>query len=215
MEATAYQLSEFGKIAVFFVLGALFVLIAYGISYLLAKNNPSPGKLSTYECGEEPEGNARVQFNNRFYVIALVFLLFDVEIVFLFPWAAVFAHQAAMPTVPIWGWFTLIEMVIFISVLLVGLAYVWVKGDLAWIRPRQLIPVSDSKIPLELYQAINGETFQVKPFSLEPVGEPVLAGAGAATKEKPAASVAPGSPAAAATANPPAKPAFRPRILKK
>lgn len=208
MEEAANQLSEFGKIAVFFILGVLFVLIAYGISYLLSKSNPSPWKLSTYECGEEPEGNARIQFNNRFYVIALVFLLFDVEIVFLFPWSAVFAHDAITPSIPVWGWFTFAEMVIFIGVLLIGLVYVWVKGDLAWIKPKQLIPMADTRIPAELYQAINAETFTVRPFRSEPaLSEEASQRSPATASPVPAA----GKPAATA----PAKPAFRPRILKK
>lgn len=207
MEETANQLSEFGKIAVFFILGVLFVLIAYGISYLLSKSNPSPWKLSTYECGEEPEGNARIQFNNRFYVIALVFLLFDVEIVFLFPWSAIFAHDAITPSVPVWGWFTFAEMVIFIGVLLIGLVYVWVKGDLAWIKPKQLIPVTDTRIPAELYQAINSETFTVRPFRSEP--------AFSAASQRSPAPASPGPAAGKPAATAPAKPAFRPRILKK
>ncbi|QEC53173.1 NADH dehydrogenase subunit A [Anseongella ginsenosidimutans] len=199
VEATINQLSEFGKIAVFLILGTLFVMIAYGISYLLSKSKPSPGKLSTYECGEEPEGNSRIQFNNRFYVIALVFLLFDVEIVFLFPWSAVFAQEKIMETVPVWGWFSFIEMIVFVCVLLIGLVYVWMKGDLSWIRPRQLIPFADSKIPVDLYTAINAEKFAVQAFS-------------PTTKKDVAAAVA---PAASAPSPPPPKPVFKPRILKK
>lgn len=190
------QLSEFGKIAVFLILGLLFVLIAYGISYLLSKSKPSPGKLSTYECGEEPEGNSRIQFNNRFYVVALVFLLFDVEIVFLFPWSAVFAQDAIMSTIPAWGWFSFVEMIIFVCVLLVGLVYVWMKGDLVWVRPKQLIPVADSKVPADLYLAINAENFAIRPFN-----QPEMHETAPAPK--------------AATAAPAARPAFKPRILKK
>lgn len=192
METSVDQLSEFGKIAVFLILGILFVLIAYGISHLLSKNKPSPGKLSTYECGEEPEGSARIQFNSRFYIIALVFLLFDVEIVFLFPWSNVFAQGAIMEDLPVWGWFSFTEMSIFVFVLLVGLVYVWTKGDLAWIRSRQVVPSTDSKVPAALYAAINTEKYVVRPFALP------------AEKEKTA-------PAAAAAR----KPAFKPRILRK
>ena len=195
VETTINQLSEFGKIAVFLILGTLFVMIAYGISYLLSKSNPSPEKLSTYECGEEPEGNARIQFNNRFYVIALIFLLFDVEIVFLFPWAAVFAQDVIMESVPVWGWFSFVEMIIFVCVLLVGLVYVWVKGDLAWIRPRQLVPVTESKVPVDLYTAINKEQFKVHDFNRALV---TAAAAPATVGSKPAAP----------------RPAFKPRTAK-
>ena len=173
-------------------------MIAYGISYLLSKSKPSPGKLSTYECGEEPEGNSRVQFNNRFYVIALIFLLFDVEIVFLFPWAAIFAQKEIIAAAPAWGWLTFIEMIIFVSVLLIGLLYVWVKGDLDWIRPRQVLPRTDSRVPPELYAGINQEKYVRRQF------------AAFETKE------APPAPAAAQAARPQApRPAFKPRILKK
>src|SRR3546814_12503952 len=105
MESTVDQLSEFGKIGIFMILGTLFVMSAYGISYLLSKSNPSPGKLSTYECGEEPEGGARIQFNNHVYVIALLFLLFVVEIVFMFTLYAVFEKDAIITKVQVVGWF--------------------------------------------------------------------------------------------------------------
>jgi NADH-quinone oxidoreductase subunit A len=81
--------------------------------------------METYECGEESEGSAWLQFNIRFYVIALIFLIFDVEVVFLFPWAVVFKEM---------GLLALIEMGIFLLILVVGLAYVWVKADLNWVK---------------------------------------------------------------------------------
>ena len=83
-----------------------------------------------YECGEEPVGDTRIKFNTRFYVIALIFLIFDVEIVFLFPWAVVYRKI---------GMLAFVEMLIFIVILLVGLAYVWAKGDLEWIRSIQSV----------------------------------------------------------------------------
>jgi NADH-quinone oxidoreductase subunit A len=81
-----------------------------------------------YECGEDPVGDTHIKFNARFYVIALIFLIFDVEIVFLFPWAVVFRQIGVL---------AFVEMFIFIGILLVGLAYVWAKGDLEWIRSIQ------------------------------------------------------------------------------
>lgn len=200
VEQELNQLSEFGKIFAFLVLGVLFVMIAYGISFLLARNKPSPLKLMSYECGEEPEGNSRIQFNSRFYVIALVFLLFDVEIVFLFPWATVFAQPELLRAVPSWGWLSFGEMAVFISVLLVGLLYVWVKGDLEWLRPRPLLPQTDSKIPAGLYERINRENYVIKPF--------VSPGEAAAVPGE-----APSVPQQAKTGTP--RPVFKPRILKK
>ena len=83
-------------------------------------------KNTTYECGEEPVGSAWIQFNIRFYVFALIFIVFDVEAVFLLPWAVVFRELGALAYV---------EGLVFIAILAVALAYVWRKGDLAWVRP--------------------------------------------------------------------------------
>ena len=85
----------------------------------------SEEKLTIYECGEDPTGNAWIQFNIRFYVVALIFIVFDVEAIFLLPWATVFRELGALAYV---------EGLVFIGILIVGLAYVWRKGDLAWVR---------------------------------------------------------------------------------
>lgn len=111
---------DFTTAFVFLIVGVLFLVIALVLSRLLQPRHPTAVKLSTYECGELPVGQSWIQFNNRFYVIALVFLIFDVEIAFLFPWAVVFKKL---------GWFAFVEALIFIGILLVGLAYVWRKGD--------------------------------------------------------------------------------------
>ncbi|HEX2900292.1 MAG TPA: NADH-quinone oxidoreductase subunit A, partial [Bacteroidia bacterium] len=90
MDATLGQVSgEFGVALLYFLGGIVFVVGGLTLSKLLSPNRPNPEKLSTYECGEDPVGNARIQLNNRFYVAALIFLIFDVEIVFLYPWATV------------------------------------------------------------------------------------------------------------------------------
>lgn len=152
------------------------------LSKLIAPNNPNPEKLSSYECGEEPEGNSWMQFNPKFYVIALIFLLFDVEMVFIFPWATVFGNHDIIKAEPLWGWFSLIEMFIFIGILILGLVYVWVKGDLDWIKAKPIIPTVDTNIPLSLYDKVNQQqgAYKVRAFTLEPVFEsktPVAAGA--------------------------------------
>jgi len=94
-------------------------------SIISPTQNKGGEKLMPYECGEVPEGPAWVKFNIRFYIIALIFIIFDVEVVFMFPWATVFQENQL---------FYFIEMFIFMSILLVGLAYVWVKGDLDWVK---------------------------------------------------------------------------------
>ena len=91
---------------------------------LMAPRNPNYEKQTTYECGEEPTGSAWLPFNSRFYVIALVFLLFDVEMVFVFPWATVFGNHQILATDARWGWVSLAEMFIFLGILILGLAYV-------------------------------------------------------------------------------------------
>tara|TARA_B100002051_G_scaffold273729_1_gene313147 strand:+ start:872 stop:1288 length:417 start_codon:yes stop_codon:yes gene_type:complete len=118
---------DFGTILFATLVGIILVAVPLLISKLVAPANKTREKLETYECGEEVEGSAWLQFNIRFYVIALIFLIFDVEVVFLFPWAVVFKDM---------GIVALVEMGIFLTILLIGLAYVWVKGDLDWVKRR-------------------------------------------------------------------------------
>ena len=118
---------DFGTVFFAVILGIVMVAIPLVISWLVAPSNKTKDKLDTYECGEEAEGSAWVQFNIRFYIIALIFLIFDVEVVFLFPWAVVFKEM---------GLLALIEMGIFLLILIAGLAYVWVKSDLDWVKRR-------------------------------------------------------------------------------
>jgi NADH-quinone oxidoreductase subunit A len=115
----------YGVVLAFLIMGFLVGIIALSISWLVRPSNPTAQKNQIYECGEEPKGTPWMQFNNRFYTVALVFLLFDVEVVFLFPWAVVFKEL---------GMFAFVEMFVFVGILLVGLAYAWVKGDLEWVR---------------------------------------------------------------------------------
>ena len=116
---------DFGTVLVAAILGIIMVAVPLIVQSLIAPSKKSKEKLETYECGEESEGSAWLQFNIRFYVIALIFLIFDVEVVFLFPWAVVFKDL---------GLLAMVEMAIFLVILIVGLAYVWVKGDLNWVK---------------------------------------------------------------------------------
>lgn len=150
--------SDFGTILLFLIGGAIFVVIGLFTSRLLRPDRPNQEKLTTYESGEEPIGNAWIQFNPRFYVVALIFIIFDVELAFLFPWATVFGRTDLIEvTDGAWGWFSLIEMFIFIGVLVLGLAYAWAKGHLDWIKPKPVLPQSRSKIPMEVYQQFNAK----------------------------------------------------------
>jgi NADH-quinone oxidoreductase subunit A len=148
--------SEFGEILLFIVGGILFVLVSLVVSKLVRPNRPNPEKLATYESGEEPVTSAWPQFNMRFYIIALIFLLFEVELVFLFPWATIFAQkQLIQETNGLWGWFTMIEMIIFILILALGLAYAWVNGFLDWVKPDPKPTAFKSPVPRKLYDELN------------------------------------------------------------
>lgn len=121
------MLSSFASALLFIIVALAFVVLALLLSRAIRPRGTfSPEKYTTYECGEEPVGSAWIQFNIRFYVIALIYIVFAVEIIFLLPWAVVFKRL---------GVFAFIEGLIFIGILVVGLAYVWRKGDLAWIKP--------------------------------------------------------------------------------
>jgi len=109
---------------VFLLTGIGFVAGNFFLSSLLRPFRPNPKKLSTYECGEEPVGSAWVQFNVRYYLFAMIFVIFDVEAVFLIPWAVVYQSL---------GIVTFIEMFVFLFILIVGLVHVWRKGGLEWV----------------------------------------------------------------------------------
>ncbi len=135
------------------------------LNKLIAPDKPNPEKLSSYECGEEPTGSSWVQLNSRFYVIALIFLLFDVEMVFVFPWVTVFGSHELIAEDSRWGWLSLIEMFIFMGILILGLVYVWVKGDLQWIKNKIIQPRVAVNIPASVYDKINEMNYAIKPFS--------------------------------------------------
>ena len=116
---------DFGTVFLFVIIGAILLTVALLLAKLLSPARPSKNKLSTYECGEEAEGSTWVKFNIRYYVIALIFIIFDVEVLFLFPWAVVYKEL---------GWLAFFEMAIFLLVLILGLVYVWKKGDLDWVK---------------------------------------------------------------------------------
>jgi NADH-quinone oxidoreductase subunit A len=150
------NLSEFGKILLFLIAGTLFVLIALLVSRLIRPNRPNPEKLATYESGEEPQGSALIQFNIRFYILALIFLLFEVEIIFLFPWATILAKEDLMlQTEGVWGVYAFVEMLIFIIILALGLAYAWVNGHLDWVKPEPKPTEFNSPVPKEIYEQFN------------------------------------------------------------
>lgn len=112
-------------IIIFSLIGAGFVLVCYALVRILAPTAKSTSKLSPYECGEVVVGQPWVHINIRYYIFAMLFLIFDIETVFLFPWGLIFKKL---------GFFGLIEMLIFILILILGLVYPWRKGVLRWDR---------------------------------------------------------------------------------
>jgi len=117
-------LQSYGVIGVFAIVAILFPLVALAIAWLVRPKKPNPLKKSTYECGMETFGDTWVQFRVQYYLYALVFVLFDIETVFLLPWAVVYNQL---------GLFALVEMLLFIALLVVGLVYAWRKGALEWL----------------------------------------------------------------------------------
>lgn len=186
------QLSAYGNILLLGIVGILLVCVTMFLAKVLSPNKPNPIKQSTYECGEETTGSAWVQFNPRFYVIALVFLLFDVELIFVFPWATVFGQADLIIADSRWGWFTLIEMGIFLAILIIGLVYVWVRGDLNWIKPKHTIPAVQTGIPANAYTALNTKKYEIRDFRT-----PIVA-----TEEK------------SVSSPPKSSPGFKPRFKK-
>lgn len=156
MQQDQQYFSEFGEALLFIIGGLMFILITLFISRLIRPNRPNPEKLATYESGEEPITSAWTQFNFRFYIIALTFILFEVEIVLLFPWSTVFADKELMnQTDGRWGWLAATEATIFILVLGLGLAYAWVNGFLDWIKPDPQPTKHESPVPRSHYDAVN------------------------------------------------------------
>ncbi len=121
---------DFANVLVFLLLGLFLSAMMLGLGRLLRPSNPLVPKLATYECGEPPTGSAWINFNIRFYLVALIFVIFDVEIAFMYPVVAVFRDWLLSGR----GATALAEMLLFIGVLALGLVYVWVKRDLEWIK---------------------------------------------------------------------------------
>ena len=126
---SASFLTAHSAILVFLVMGIGFLAVNLVVWRIIRPSRFSEEKHTTYECGENPTGSAWIQFNIRFYVFALIFIIFDVEAVFLLPWAVVFRKLAEEQ-----GLLPYVEGLVFIAILVVALAYVWRKGDLEWVR---------------------------------------------------------------------------------
>ena len=143
------MLGDFLIVLVFLLFGIAFVVLNIHIlSKMLRKDHPETIKGLTYECGEPAFGSSFIRFDIRFYVIALVFLIFDVEVVFLVPWAVALRGMTAGGM----GMLAFGEAAVFVAILAVGLAYVWSKGDIEWI-PRTLQQAKETQAERERVEA--------------------------------------------------------------
>lgn len=117
-------MNEWLYVGLFLIVGLIIPIGAIAAASLLGPKKPNPVKESTYECGIETVGDSRVQFKAQYYIFALVFLIFDVEAVFLFPWAVKLGKL---------GLFVVVEGIIFVGIVIAGLVYTWRKGMLEWV----------------------------------------------------------------------------------
>jgi NADH-quinone oxidoreductase subunit A len=120
-------LLSYHAVLVFLITGMAMVCTPMILGALFRPKNPYPAKSMAYECAEDPVGEAQIRFDMRFYSAALIFIIFDVEIAFMFPWALVFQGYPDR-------WMALVEGAAFIGILFLGLIYVWVKGDVDWVK---------------------------------------------------------------------------------
>ena len=130
---------DFANVLIFLLFGGFFVILNVSIlSRFLRPTVKDAAKETTYECGEPPVGSGWVRFDFRFYTVALIFLIFDVEVAFLYPWAIVFQEVKRGAAASAEPWvlpgMLFIEMLVFLGLLVVGFIYVWAKGDLSWIK---------------------------------------------------------------------------------
>src|SRR5688500_9211418 len=117
------MIEQYFPVLVFIIIGALVGILPLSLGVIFAPIRPTPQKNAPYECGFEAFSNARMQFDVRYYLIAILFIIFDLEIAFVFPWALVFREL---------GVFGLVEMGVFLALLVIGFVYVWKKGALEW-----------------------------------------------------------------------------------
>ena len=123
------MLFQYQVVLVFLLVGLAMIAGPMLLLTVVRPNRPTREKLLPYECGKDPIGDTHIRFDMRFYTTALIFIIFDVEAVFLLPWAVVFRKLAEEQ-----GLLPYMEGLVFIAILVVALAYVWRKGDLEWVR---------------------------------------------------------------------------------
>lgn len=134
--------AHFTAVLVFIVAAIAFIAVSLLLPRLFRPINPYAEKLSSYECGERPIGSPWIRFNIRFYIIAILFIIFDVEVLFIIPWAV--QYRSLLGEI---GLLVFFEMFVFLLVLGVGLAYCWAKGHLEWVLQDKAVPKSAQTTP--------------------------------------------------------------------
>ena len=122
-------MENYFPILMFVLVGVAIGVLPVAMGFILAPSRPDPEKLSPYECGFEAFEDARMKFDVRYYLIAILFILFDLEVAFLFPWATIFKDIVATESIKLFGF---VEMLVFVAILVVGYIYAWAKGALEW-----------------------------------------------------------------------------------
>jgi NADH-quinone oxidoreductase subunit A len=123
------MLESYFPILVFVLVGLVFGCVPILMGWLIGPNRPDSEKLSPFECGFEAFEDARIKFDVRYYLVAITFIIFDLEVAFMFPWAAIFKEFVETESVKMFGF---VEMFIFMGILIVGFVYAWAKGALDW-----------------------------------------------------------------------------------
>jgi NADH-quinone oxidoreductase subunit A len=153
-------MSELGYVLIFFIVGLLFCSIGVFVSHLshllsVKNKKTSDAKHSVYECGEETSGNAWVQFNMHFYTMGLIFIIFDVEILLLFPWSISLDKFSLLEYSQQWTLLAYTEGILFIFILGLGLVYIWHKDDINWLKPQPKVLNIETGIPAAEYDKFN------------------------------------------------------------
>ena len=123
------MLESYFPILVFVLVGLVFGCVPILMGWLIGPNRPDSEKLSPFECGFEAFEDARIKFDVRYYLVAITFIIYDLEVAFMFPWAAIFKEFVETESVKMFGF---VEMFIFMGILIVGFVYAWAKGALDW-----------------------------------------------------------------------------------
>uniref|UniRef100_Q47HH6 NADH-quinone oxidoreductase subunit A n=1 Tax=Dechloromonas aromatica (strain RCB) TaxID=159087 RepID=Q47HH6_DECAR len=123
------MMENYFPILMFVLVGVAIGVLPVAMGFILAPSRPDPEKLSPYECGFEAFEDARMKFDVRYYLIAILFILFDLEVAFLFPWATIFKDIVATESIKMFGF---VEMLVFVAILVLGYIYAWAKGALEW-----------------------------------------------------------------------------------